>query len=251
MDTMKKQIVIAVILFIGLTNTAKSQVFNVESLDGKARQIHVLSDYGKRILTIAFLNDTLHIKDLTNIEATDILNKHFLRIIYSLRGGSGINLRNTVILTVDGETLCQSLHIMSLFDEEFIDFSKPVDSSSPVDVKSVYEAIPNLTGNNSENYKLNIHIHDERKSKHTSQTNYSRDNQITLNFDTSQHVFYNIHQDISQYFTVYAPEILKETKRYIMGTFPVIKLGQNEYYYIKGEWYKKNDNDYLYKCSYR
>jgi hypothetical protein len=139
MDTMKKQILIAVILFIGLTNTAKSQVFNVESLDGKARQIHVLPDYGKRILTIACLNDTLHIKDLTNIEATDILNKRFLKIIYSLRGGSGINLRNTVMLSVNGETLCQSLHIMSLFDEEFIDFSKPVDSSSPVDVKSIYE----------------------------------------------------------------------------------------------------------------
>ena len=248
---MKRQTLIAIMLFIGLTNIAKSQTFNIESLDGKVRQVNITPNYGKRILTITCLNDTIHIKDLTNIETTNILNKHFLKIVYSLRGGSGINLRNTIILSVNGRTLCQPLHIMSLFDEEFIDFSKPVDSSSPVDVKSVYEANLYLTGNSNENYKLNIHIHDERKSKHASQTNYNRDTNFTLSFDTSQYVFSSNHQDIAKYFTVYTPQTLNETRQYMMGTFPVIKLGQNEYYYIKGEWYKKNDNDYLYKCSYK
>lgn len=251
MDTMRKQIIITAILFVGLINIAHGQVFNIQSLDGNSCQVRVLPDDENNTLTIAYLKDTLHIKGFTDIKAIDVLNKSFLKIVYSIRGGSGIHLRHTLILSVSGKTLCQSLHITSLFDEEYIDFNKPVDSSNPVEKKSVYEADLNVTGNNSQSYRLDVKVHDEKKSKHAPQTNYNRHDAVALSFDTNQNIFYSTHQDVSKYFTVYDPKTQRETKQYMMGTFPVVKLGKIEYYYIKGDWYEKSINEDLSKYSYR
>ncbi|HTE00980.1 MAG TPA: hypothetical protein VK668_16930 [Mucilaginibacter sp.] len=178
------------------------------------------------------------------------MSKSFLKIVYGARGGTGIHISKTLILTVNNQKLRQSLHITSLFNEEFIDFSKPVDQLKPVDIKSVYELNFALAGDNTRNYKLNIKIHDEKQSKQNPRTNYSHNKEAVLIFDLNQCIFYNEHKAVSRYFIVFDPKTQNETRQYISGTFPVVKLYKSEYYYIKGEWYEKNDNN-LSKYSYR
>lgn len=251
MDTVKKQILIITILFVGLINIAQGQVFKIQSIDGDSQQICVVPHYGSKTLIIATFKDTLYIKDFTGIKAMLILNKYFLKIDYSIRAGSDLHVIRTLILSVNNNAICQSLFITSFVDELYMDFRKPADSSDLIVGEKLSKTGIELVGNTSQNYKLNIKIHEEKKSKYASKNNYNRDTSFTLNFDPNQNIFYSAHQDISKYFTVYNPETQKETKQYVMGTFPVVKLGRMEYYYIKNEWYEKSNNDELSKYSYR
>jgi hypothetical protein len=248
-----KCILLFAILFIeSIANNAGAQVYTIESLDGAIQKIHVLPDDEKGTLNISYLNDTLHVGEFEGVQdSIAVLDRKFLKIVYSVRGGSGIHLRHTLLLCVRNGILYQSIHITSVFDEEFIDFSKKVDSLNPVDKKSVYELKLNLLGSNMQNYKLNINLHDEKRSKHDTLNNYNHNEQVVLNFDTSQNIFYGSNESISEYFTVYDPKTQKEHKEFIMGTFPVILLGTFNYYYIKDEWYERNDFNELGKYSYR
>ena len=246
---MIKALSVLTLLFIG--NLAIGQTFHLKSFDGSEKSINLFPVDEKGLLTITCAKDTVKINDFTGIDTGVVLNKNFLLVRYSIRGGSGMHVRRSLILSVRDNIICQSLHITSLFSEEFIDFRKQHKSSDLVDVSSLYKVDFSLKGNDMSNYLLNTMVHDEKKSKDAPQTNYNHDYDIILSFDTSRNVFYNKLEPISQYFTIFDPKTSSEIKQYIMGTFPMVKLGQYKYYYIKGEWYEKDDESGLSKYSYK
>jgi hypothetical protein len=250
MDTIKKQIFISAILLVGLLigNQAKGQAIKILSFTGKAETINVLPDYDREVLTIATLKDTLHIEDCTKVDEAIALNRSFVKIVYQVRGGSGIHLRHMLILTSKNNKLFQSLHITSLFNEEYIDFNKKPVSSKP-DKSSRYEVKVDFL--NMDYHKMTASIYKEEKSKDHPQNDYNKESTITLTFDTIKNVFYSSNADVSKYFTIFDPKTQQESKQYLMGTFPMIQLGSYSYYYIKGEWYEKGHNDDLSKYAYK
>jgi hypothetical protein len=248
---MRKKIFTVLIFILGSIKFAQGQRISLLSFEGTNESICVLPDDNKKILSISYLQDTLHIEGFININSLKILSKSLLKIDYTIRSGTGMHMQRTVILAVNHKILCQLLHITSLFDEEFIDFSKKHISSDTPDVISHYKVVLNLTGNDSRNFKFEGKVRDEKKSKNNHQTDYKRDYEVSLNLDTNVNVFYNKYQVISAYYTVYDPKSRNETKRYFMGTFPSVTLGKSEYYYVKGEWYEKDDYNNLSKLAYK
>jgi hypothetical protein len=242
--------IITMLLFVGEFSNA--QTFSIEAFDGTIQSIDVVPDYDNDVLKILSSKDTLYIANVIGVEEkVVILDKHFLKIVYNVTAGSDIGLEQILLLCVNNNKLCQSLHVTSLstYDVETV-YDKRADSLKLFDEHGIYELKLTLNGNSKINYKLNIGIHDEERSKRNLLTNYNYNKQVALNFDTSQNIFYSFIKNVDGYFSVYDPKMSKVNKRYITGKFPFIILGRIDYCYINGDWYEMGDNK-LAKYSYR
>jgi len=251
MGVQLKRIGIITILLTGLiVNVSKSQVYKLKSFDGSEAQFQVVFKGERLKLSVIYLNDTVQISDVNYIKAINVISNNFLMIVYDVRAGVGMNLMQMLILSANNNKICQSLNITSLFHVEFLDFSRHLTSPIEPEIKSTYKVNLSLKGSNSQDYKLYTKIHDERKSIHEPKTNYNRSNIANLNFDRTQHIFYNSHEYVSRQFTIFNPKAQEETKQYIKGTFPVIKLGSHKYYCINDKWYEKNEDGSLSQYIY-
>jgi hypothetical protein len=251
---MKFLTLITIVCIILIDNRAKAQEFHefkVQALDGSNQKVILIYNDSKELLKLSCLNDTLYIPGVIYLDSTMTLDNRFLFIKYGAKGGSGLNLKHTLLLSVKNNKLYQSLHITSVFDEEFIDFSKKVDVSNPVDVKTVYESTLNLLGNDIQTYKLYIEIHESKMSKQHPSQNYSANRKFALNFDRDKNIFFTSKEDLSQYFNVFDEKDLRESKQYFMGKLPVIKLGNFKYYYANNRWYENQQAGYLIQYTYQ
>ena len=77
----------------------RAESFNIQSIDGKAQLINVWLNGEREILTIATIKDTLRLKNCIDIENATVWNKYFIKIIYRLHAGSGLNVLQMMILT--------------------------------------------------------------------------------------------------------------------------------------------------------
>jgi len=249
---MIKHLFKVIVLFLVLIgNIASGQSFTIHSIGGSSQLINVSIHEESSALIISALQDTITIKDFNNLTGKiAVLNKSFLKIDYRVRAGTGMDDQRTIILCFSGKHLIKSLHVTSFFKEEFIDFSKPVDTANLVAVKTVYALKLDLKESMQQRYTLSVKIHKEKKSKPEPKANYNHDNGAELNYDSNRNIFYSTHENVSQYFTIYDAKTGKDTKRYIMGTFPAVKLGEYEYYFIKNDWYEKNKYNDLIKYTY-
>src|ERR1700744_961276 len=63
-----------------------TKAYNIISLDGKSKQIHIMPDYPNHILRISCLKDTISIYDYWDVPAViSVLNKNFLQVKYEVR----------------------------------------------------------------------------------------------------------------------------------------------------------------------
>jgi hypothetical protein len=237
----KQRIYLLPLLIISSTifNPAKSQPYSIESFDGGNAKINLNYTLFSKTLKVSCLKDTLFLVDYTGTSEVRVLNKRFLQIVYWVRAGSDMWLKNTVILLVK-----KSKIIVAILVTSYSEYVSP-------DQEGIYEFKFIMIGVDIGSYKLMIKARDEQKSKLHPRGNYNKNWQDTLSFDPSQDIFYSSYQDISNSFTVYDSKTYQTSKQDVKGTLPVINLGENEYYYIKGEWYEKNAIDKLVKNSYR
>ena len=245
---MKKCILIS-LLFAGFLNqSAKSQIYYIKAFDGSPQKILLTPDDAHRTLTITCLNNTIHLPGFTGIIGEPVvLNKSFLQIVYNARGGTGVRELRLLLLCAHNKKLVESLHVTSLFNEEFMDFNPEAGTPGGVTVKAAYELTLSLTGNDSDTYKMTGKIHGEKKSKADPKTDYNYNQAGVLNFDTARYIFYSKREHLSQYFNVYDAKSREDIKLYVMGVMPAVILGNKTYYYIKGRWYERGDDDSLTK----
>lgn len=251
---MIKQILTPVLLCIALINNVtkvRAQVFKVQSFDGVSGEVKVMPLNSRGVLKILYLTDGINMRDVNYIKSTELLNKHFIKVVYAVRAGVGMELLHTLVLSIGTKKLYQSMHITSFFEENFIDFSKQVDTANIVDVHSIYNVNLAFLDNGHQGGKVKVKIHDERSSKHNTGDDFKNDTDCVLNFDVERHIFYDSLKSISQHFTVYDAKTRKEARQYINGTYPAIHLGRSVCYYIKGEWYEKDDYGNLSGFTYR
>lgn len=199
--------------------------FNILSLNGKNVKVSIIPDYKNRVLSLTCFKDTIKISDFWGVPPkVSMLNKNFIEIKYEVRGGSNLGLGNILVVCANGNNLYEALHILRYSNW---------DSG---DLKTNYNISLTLAGNNKNNYKITLHVHDKVDSKHDPKINYSYNNQSILNFDIRQNVFYSIKENAYDQF-VYT-DATKTKKQNVGGNFPVIISGKENYYFINNKWYQ-------------
>jgi hypothetical protein len=246
--TNQKKCFLAVLIFsCAIYTTAKAQVYSIESFDGGNAKIKLNYTLFSKTLKVSCLNDTLFLSDYTGTREVHVLNKRFLQVTYETRGGTGSEVRSTLILSVNKHKITVSMLVTSYASW----FSPDPENTNSIDKKGLYTLKFNMTGSDRNSYKLAIAIHDQLSSKLHPRTNYNKNEQVTLSFDPNQNIFYATRKNITQSFTVNDPKTQGSNKQQINGTLPVIALGKNNYYYIKGEWYGSGYSDNLFKGYYK
>ncbi|WP_151088917.1 hypothetical protein [Hymenobacter baengnokdamensis] len=234
-----------------MINVAKSQKYSLLSLKGDKIQFQLAKNAKKHVLYIAYSTDTIYVRDVEDVKKVSVINDKFLNIIYGVRAGTGITETRTLIVSGCNNKINQSLNITSLFSDNFLDFNNHVTSTMKVEVKSNYIVVFYLTGNDINNYKIVANLHDKRSSLHNPKANYNNHRITTLKFDRRLNIFYNSHEQISGYYTIWDPKIQKRIKQYIKGYFYVVHLGTYSYYYINNVWCMISDGFYINKYNYK
>lgn len=230
---------LALLFFLcALYQNAKAQSYDIKSLDGNNEKIK-LTNKSNRILCVSNLKDTLFIDEYIATKEVRVLNDRFLQITYDTRGGSGLDLRNTLIISASKGKINVSLLVTS--------YAELVSA----DKNGLYWLKFNMVGNNSSTYKLTVKVHDQQTSKLHSEINHNKNDQVTLSFDADRNIFYTIRKDINKTFTINNTKTGQSGKQQIMGVLPVIELGRNNYYYIKDKWYGNGYDDNLFSDYYR
>jgi len=196
--------------------------YNLVSIDGKHQKVTIIPGYKKHELKVTCLKDNITIPDFWGVPPeTRLLNKSFIEIKYAVRGGSNVGLCNTLIVCVNDNNLCPAMYALRYANGE------------TGDQKEEYRIKLNISGNNANNYKLNVHIHDYVNSKRDPETNYVYDNNTVLAFDKKLNVFYSVKDGLYDHFIT----TKSKTKQKVTGIFPMIILGKETYYFINGRWY--------------
>jgi hypothetical protein len=199
-----------------------TKTLSITSLDGKSAAVTITPDYANKTLTIASLKSAITIVDFWGVTPEiHVLNKNFVEINYEIRGGSNVGSGNIMVICVDGGKLYEAMHILRQSNSEY------------GDLKTNYNIKVILNGNNKNNFKLNVTVHDDVYSKQNPERNYIYNNHTILNFDAKRNAFYSIKKDVYNH----------KPKQRIAGNFPVIILGKESYYLINNRWYQPDDNN--------
>ena len=238
------------ILFIcsfGILNIAKAQSYNIESFEGTKTKINLTEVLRGRVLVVSCLGDSLFVNDYIAVKEVHVLSKRFLEINYNGGGGTGSDVSNTLLLSVNKAKITVSMLVTSYASW----FSPNPDNTNSIDKKGLYTLKLIMAGNDKSNYRLSISIHDQLSSKLHPRTSYNKNERVTLSFDPIQNIFYSASKIINQSFIINDPKTQRSGKQQISGTLPIIDLGKNKYYYIKGEWYGRGYDDNLFKGYYK
>jgi len=165
------------------------------------------------------------------------LNKKFIAIKYQVFSGSNENSENSILLCVDKKRLFNALNINSL------------SSYDNINDHGIFKTVETLKGNSKKTYKLNVEIHQDAYSKLNPLTNFNYDNLSVLSFDGTRNVFYSVKKDIYENFTMDDEKTDKQYKQKIVGNYPVIIIGDTNYYFIKDAWYEVGRDNCLIKYS--
>jgi hypothetical protein len=215
-------------LTIALIKDSKkdNKTINILSLDGKKRRVHIMPDYANHVFRISCLEDTITIKDFWGVPAeVHILDIHFIQISYEVRGGSGLGLGNTMLLSVQNKKLYRSFFALRYIDV-LLDRSEG---------EGKYNIKLRLSGGDQKNYKLFVKVHDKRYTKLSPNENYNYNDQIVLNFDPRLNVFYELKETLN-YNTIDLSTGAKQ-KMTLDDYYPAIILGKESYYFVNGEWF--------------
>jgi hypothetical protein len=219
--------------------TAKAQSYTIESLEGGKVKINLSRIMRGRVLAVNCSKDTVFLDEYLGVKVVHILKEKFLQIIYDVRAGTGSSAKNTLVLSVSKNKINVSMLVNS-----YGGWFKPDRKNTQlIDDKGLFQLKLEITGDDPGNYKMVVGVHDERKSRSDPKANYTHDSKVTLNFDTSQHIFYTSYESVAKNFSLPDDGAEKLEKKYISGTFPVIKIRDTVYYFMKGEWCRIDDND--------
>jgi hypothetical protein len=199
-----------------------TKTYNIISIDGKDHKVTIIPDYENHVLKITYLKETISVQDFWgNPPEIRLLNKNFIRINYAVRGGSGVGLGNTMIICINGSHLYQAMHVLRYLTGE------------SAGIQEEYHIKMHLIGNHINNYKLKVNVHDFVDSKPLPKENYVYDNNTILAFDVQQNVFYSVKQGLYDQFIT----TRNKAKQKVKGSFPMLILGKETYYFINGRWY--------------
>jgi hypothetical protein len=157
------------------------------------------------------------------MDSVHFLNKNLLEILYSPRGGSDDGYQNVMILCIDKGKLHVCMEVES--DHQF-------DGPG---LWGEYYLTAKFSGQNKSGCQLSISTNDRYRSKTHPEKNHNRNARFMVKFDPQKKIFYNTYKN------VYA--FIGSSQKPTIGYYPVIKLGDREYYYIANAWYSASTSN--------
>jgi hypothetical protein len=238
----RKAILLSLIGLFCLTNLANAQSYSIKSLDGKEEKIKLYYAPASGMLTISCLRNTLMIDNYLAVDSVKVLNKIFLQINYAKRGGSNEGFGNQLLLHINKGKLCQTLHVNSYTNYDFRNTRHVKGSPNEY---YLFKLIATLTGNNKDNYKLRLTIHNEQKSDTNRTLNHNYNRTEFLAFDKKREVFFSAYEYLKGYYLFHqSKEDKGGDKKYKEMDVPVVNIEKDHYYFIDGDWYTKGKENF-------
>jgi hypothetical protein len=220
----------------------------LKSFEGNTVILTIKDTIRGRVLKISCPTDKIFLSDyIGTVESVKILSNKFLKIVYDVRGGTGVQLRNTAILAISKGRITPSLLINSYAHSIYPDYK----NLSLLDGEGHFYIKVDVKEDSKSEYKVLAVIHDKQTSKSNSKENYNISKQFVLSFDTTHRIFYNTHLNLPKQILV-SNFNTKATPLYVKGIVPAIDLGKpNLYYYINGAWYLRGYRDVFYQDYFK
>ena len=204
--------------------------YRIITLEGKSCKIRVVrKTLADGVIRIKCATDSLAVRDTKGIDTVILLNKNLLQVIYNAGGGSNIGYRHMLILCVNNGKFNVAMgatcwgEFGGIGPEGFYDLRVKLDDQ-----------------NGLTNARLLVDVHDVDSSAYKGTKPHDTKSQFELRYNKSKNIFYNGEEAIDAVVDIWDDKINKETKRYIKGKYPIIKLDDYVYYFIDGLWYSGN-----------
>jgi hypothetical protein len=241
----RKAILLFLISLYYAINFANAQSYNIESFDGKKESIKLYYKPASGMLIITCLGDTLAIDNYWAVDTAKVLDKKFLQINYAKRGGSNEGFGNELLLHINKGKLFQTLHVNSYTN---YDFRNTTHTKGSLNEYYLFKLSTALTGHNVDVYKLKVNIHNEQKSHTNRKLNHNYNRIELLSFDKKCEVFFSSYKHLRGYYIFHQSKDNDGEKKYKAMDVPVVIIEKNQYYYIDGEWFTK-ENESFYSMS--
>jgi len=198
-------IIYLAILFSALVQPVAAQTYTIRSFEGIQVDVNFYYRPGSEKLVISCLQDTLVLDDYWAMDTVKILDRVFLQLNYSRRGGSNEGFGSLILLYFSNGRLGEALNIESYSNWDM----RPANYL-------LFTVDAQLTGHDVDSYQLKLTIHDERRSKLQPRLDNRLDKVENLSFDKRSRCFYS-HLDPLRGVTVPVVTILKNTYSYVNG----------------------------------
>jgi hypothetical protein len=231
--------------FSGTIVTAQS--YKIRSLDHELVPIKLSPVLRGRVLEVSCSTDTLYLTDLIGVLSVRDIHGKFLKIVYEVGTGPGLDAQFTAILAIDKGKIQVCLLIQS-YGYSFTPYS---NNTEQIDNEKFYK-VKLISGEKDDN--LIVRTQEKHTSKSNPGTNYTHNEKAMLHFDSLQHIFYTAKAKLPEVIRVSFQRklTLKSGKLKVKGAVPVIRLDKNDlYYFINGAWYHKGYEGAYYRDYYR
>lgn len=182
---------------------------------------------------------------IDTLENSRIINSKFILINFQSRGGSGVGIDRLVLLCFSKNKIYKSMDIIS---EVRTNYSKDEADSNFLGLyskselyKVTFEMKPN-----SGNRKIQIFEYDKSISQIEPTDNFEMRDTVDLFFDNKEKIFYSGFEILDSKYRIDSDtKALNKDRNFNSEKFPVIKLKDELYLFIDGEWYIKDDKNHL------
>jgi hypothetical protein len=224
-------------------NQVKAQSYSIKSMEGNQTTLQVNDTVPGKIVKISIPGDTVYIREFFGLVEVSVLQEYFLKIVYDTHGGSGLDLKNTVLLS------CRKGKVnVSLLLSSYKNLLRPnISDSKKLDEVDSYN-IGITVVNENQKFKLIANVHEERDYKEENKSSYVLNSVIPLDYDPQLDIFFQEKIELENSFS-----IIDSRARYpvnhikVKGIIPVVKILKNTFLYINNQWYGRGSKNILYK----
>jgi len=236
-------LIFSIISFLSLKALCmQERTYELLSLENKICTIHLAEAFPKDLIILTLDNkDTMIITGSRGIsQEVRIVDKKFMELHYAIRGGTGVALRQDVLVCISNNKLqkCLNLYasVISNFDKTYV---PSIDSLHMYDEHSVYEFKIIDILENKERCLLKASEYDMIRSKHDPKTNHEIRDTLSLSFDIVDKIFFNETETLQGKFNFIDINGHSVSKICMEVKAGVINTRLYKYYFINDKWFYK------------
>lgn len=213
--------------------------------DSLRYSIEIQEDVINEITTLSTQAHTLKIFKVQDIENVTVHVNTFLEIQFRVRGGSGVGVREKVLVCVTNGKIYRTLDILSDVTSRVSQvYDKVADSLQLFDEKEDYHVTISVKQKGN-HYKAVLSESKKVESKYDPSQNESFEKTYELDFDPGGYFFYNSTKRLNKRYKIYSSRNNNTVEKFISEEVPCIQLYEKLYLLIGNEWYFDNGNDSL------
>jgi hypothetical protein len=232
---------------------AYNKSFKLFSLENKEDSVNINLDPLNEKITLKLTPDeVLCVHGYRGLEQQiNILNQKFVELFFRIRGGSGVAVRRYILICISNNKLYKSIDVLSTVSSEFnLTYVPSIDSLNLYDEKSLYNLSFMMSYQDGQNNKLIATQYEKVTSKYDPTQNHETLDTLQFNFDSKNKIFYNHIESLDGSFTINSDVNNIDIQNNFNGeNYSVVKLKDEEYFFIEHSWYVKGINNHLYKLS--